>query len=76
MRRPHKVNLEKLEDDVVNFFVDSRRHKPEGLHIKISCQIASKNDIQQVGLKKERAYLKMVYADNGPGIPEAARRNA
>ncbi len=64
------VNLDRLSEDFAAFVRDSERHKEFGLSIKLSAEQASEEDLQRVGLRPAGLFLKLVYADNGPGIPE------
>jgi len=69
-----KVNLDRLSDDFANFVRDSERHKPSGLCITISGELASEADIQRVGLQSGVTYLKLIYIDNGPGIQSGLKQ--
>lgn len=64
-----KVSLERLRDDFANFVRDSERHRPAGLRITVACDLASQADVWRLGLKGESSYLRLVYSDNGPGVP-------
>jgi signal transduction histidine kinase len=68
------VNLDRLSDVIANFVGDSERHKPSDLRITISGQLASESDVQIAGLKSENVYLKLIYTDNGPGIPSGSKQ--
>lgn len=68
-----EVNLDWLNYDFANFLSDSERHKPSGLYVTISGDLASEADVQRVGLQSERTYLKLIYTDNGPGVPPALK---
>jgi GAF domain-containing protein len=63
-----QVNTDRLKDDFINFARDSVHHKPSELHISISYEAASANEIKQFELDENQNYLKFVYTDNGPGI--------
>jgi signal transduction histidine kinase len=70
-----RVNLDRLGDDFANFVRDSERHKPSGLCITVVCELAVDADIQRVGLRSGSPYVKLIYADNGPGVaPEFKQR--
>lgn len=64
-----KVNFEHLSDDFIGFLRDSERHRPSGLRITISAEVASDRDVKSAGLTSDKAYLKLIYTDNGPGVP-------
>jgi signal transduction histidine kinase len=64
-----KVNFEHLSDDFIGFLRDSERHTPSGLRIAISAEVASDGDVKLAGLPSDKTYLKLIYIDNGPGVP-------
>jgi signal transduction histidine kinase/putative methionine-R-sulfoxide reductase with GAF domain len=72
-----KVNLERLNDDFANFARDSKSHfasdlesqKTKPLCITVSCELANQIDIQRARLRDRGTYLKLIYTDNGSGIP-------
>jgi signal transduction histidine kinase len=68
-----KVSLDRLSDDFADFGHDSERHKPAGLCITISCELASEADVGRAGLQSGDSYLKLIYADNGPGVPSGLK---
>ena len=51
------------------FVRDSERHQPGRLQITLAGERASEYDLQHVGLSGGGAYLKLIYTDNGPGVP-------
>jgi signal transduction histidine kinase len=70
-----RVNLDRLGDDFANFVRDSERHTPLRLCITVACELAIEADIQRVGLWSGSPYVKLIYADNGPGVaPELKQR--
>lgn len=69
-----QVNLDRLSDDFANFVHDSERHKPGGLCITIAGELADEADLQRVGLHSGSIYLKLIYIDNGPGVPPGLKQ--
>lgn len=68
-----RVNLDRISDDFANFVRDSERHKPSELRVAISGMLASSEDLQNTDLRSG-CYIKLIYTDNGPGIPPAQKQ--
>jgi GAF domain-containing protein len=64
-----KFNFDKLGDDFVNFARDSERHKNTGLRVTISGEIYEEADAPLHDLRAGATYLRLIYTDNGPGVP-------
>jgi GAF domain-containing protein/nitrogen-specific signal transduction histidine kinase len=64
-----KVNFEKLSHDIINFVRDSEKHKSSDLRITITCSSENKEEFQPKELDLDITYIKLIYTDNGPGIP-------
>lgn len=64
------VNRDSIVDDFRNFANDSLRHSAADRSLKVEVQFgeAQKDEVDSVGLIPGR-YLKIVYADNGNGVP-------
>lgn len=69
-----KVNLDRLSDDFANFARDSARHKLSGLSVTVSCELAKLAELEGLGVPAGETYLKLVYADDGPGIPTGLKQ--
>jgi signal transduction histidine kinase len=62
------VNLRSLKSVFMHLARDSRCLKSHGLVVTISAHDASDEDLRRVRLRSDDRYLKLVYADNGPGV--------
>jgi len=65
-----RVSIDRLIDDFLAFASDSKRHRENGLLIRISAEKPVDEEIRQLKLPSRRSYLKLTYSDNGPGIPK------
>lgn len=65
-----KVNFDKLSDDFVNFARDSERHKKQGLRVAIRGELSDGNGAYPLESGGDAVHLRLVYADNGPGIED------
>jgi K+-sensing histidine kinase KdpD len=69
-----QVNLHVLSYDFANFVNDSQRHKPNGLCVNLSCDLAREDEVRRAGVRGGGRYFKLSYADNGPGISYNLKR--
>lgn len=64
-----RVNLGRLAEDFRGFMRDSQRHKPAKLRITLSGSLADPTEIRRTTLRSDVPFVRISYADNGPGIP-------
>jgi len=68
-----RVNCARLSDDFINFVRDSELQKRSALRVRMSCSLASPEEVQRAGLAAG-SFLKIVYSDNGPGISSGLKQ--
>jgi len=69
-----KVNFDKLSDDFANFARDSERHKKTDLRITIIGERYEPDSTHALALRPDTTYLRLIYIDNGPGIPDEIKQ--
>ncbi|KKL57445.1 hypothetical protein LCGC14_2235340, partial [marine sediment metagenome] len=65
---PVRVNLEELKGNFLDLLRDSERHRPSGLRITLSAGLAGADDVPGADPHSRARYVKITYADNGPGV--------
>jgi GAF domain-containing protein len=63
------IDPEALEDDLINLLHDSERHADGPSRVTVVTSRAMREDCERCRLPHEVAFLKLVYEDDGPGVP-------
>ena len=63
------LDRETFRDDLIGLLHDSERHRPAGAAVSLEIGTARSEDLRRFGLPVTHAFVKIVYRDNGPGIP-------
>ncbi len=64
-----KLNFDMLSDDFVNFARDSERHRNTGLKLVVAGELYEADEGALSDLRAGMSYLRLVYTDNGSGVP-------
>lgn len=64
-----KLNFDMLSDDFVNFARDSERHRNTVLRVAVAGEVYEEASGAYADLRAGVSYLRLVYTDNGSGVP-------